>query len=471
MTIAPGIAPRPNTTSPITDSDAGAWPIAVLGAAIVATWVAAVALVGARANPLAVYNGAFAVAFALYLVAVAKVVRPAPSRLFSRARLIVGIAILARIVLLTSRPALSDDVYRYIWDGKVQAAGINPYLYPPESPALAFLRDELWAPINQKWQRTPYPPAAEVVFAATYRLAGSNLKASQVSAVLADLLVIVALLVLLKRLKLPAERVLIYAWSPLPMLHFAHSAHNDALMIAPMLLAIVAASGGRVARVSSGAALALAALVKLLPLILVPAVLPRWRAAGLAAFLATALVLIAPYAGAGTALLAGLGAEAGQAVFNDSLHFMLLRVASTLTASPGPVVTVLSAVVLGGTALWLAWRGDGTTAGLARQAWILLGLALLLNAVVEPWYLTWMLPFVALYLGPGAGRWPFALAPAVGWLWLSGAVQLTDLHYAGLAGPGIWPLIRVVEYGPLLGLLAFSATNMVLVRRRHFGAT
>ncbi len=101
-----------------------------------------------------------------------------------------------------------------------------------------------------------------------------------------------------------------------------------------------------------------------------------------------------------------------------------------------------------------------------RGAAFLLGLALLLNAVVEPWYLAWMLPFVALYLRPGARGGPFSPAPMLGWLWLSGAVQLTDLTYLGQAAARWWPLIRLVEYGPLLALLAWAAIRPIVASRR-----
>lgn len=429
-----------------------------------AVWVVGVALARAGRNPLAVYNGAFAAAFALYLIACAMVLRNGREWSPAVTSSIVAVALAARLVLLCSQPALSDDLYRYVWDGKVQAAGINPYRYAPDDPRVAFLRDDLWPPINQKWQHTPYPPAAELVFAATYQIAGPNLKAQQVLAALADVAVIAALLALLRRLRLPPARVLIYAWSPLPILHFAHSAHNDALMVAPFLLALVLAAGSRPARGASGLALAFAAAIKLLPLLLLPALLRRWRLAGAVAFALTIVALVAPYAGGGSAILGGLGAEAGQAVFNDSVRYVLVRMLGLVTPLASAAVTSIGAVVLGATALGVAWRTGSDTAALARSAWVLLGLAILLNAVVEPWYLTWILPFVALYLRTGHSKWPFALTPALGWLWLSGAVQLTDLHYAGLAGPGVWPLIRLAEYGPLFGLLALTGARWGLAR-------
>ena len=241
-------------------------------------------------NPILVYNGAFAVAFVLSLLAAALVLSP---RLGAIGRwglpLILALALLPRLVLLTSTPALSDDLYRYIWDGKVIAAGIDPYRYAPDAPELAHLRDRLWEPVNQKAQHTPYPPAAQAVFALTYRIAPDSIKAQQVVATLADLLVVGALLLLLARLGLPRERVLLYAWSPLPMLHFAHSAHNDALMIAPLVLALALVVGpqgtGRAARIGSGLALAFGGSGEARPAppraaAVAPLATPRHRGAG-----------------------------------------------------------------------------------------------------------------------------------------------------------------------------------------------
>ncbi|MGN6810133.1 MAG: glycosyltransferase 87 family protein [Thermomicrobiales bacterium] len=435
------------------------WLLLALGLGIVAAWTAAVLLAPGR-NPLVVYNGAFAVAFCLYLAASAVVLR-APGSPATLA-LVLVLALAPRVVLLTSTPALSDDLYRYIWDGKVIAAGINPYRYAPDAPELAALRGPLWPPINQKTQHTPYPPAAELVFAATYQLAPDSVKAQQVVAILGDLLAIGALLLLLGRLGLPRERVLLYAWSPTPALHFAHSAHHDALMIAAMVLALALTTGtGATARHAvSGLALALAGLIKLVPLLLAPLLVRRWRAAGTLTFAVVLALGAAPWLLA-SAALTGLGAEASEAVFNDSLHYVFVRLLGHLTAAPERAAGLLAAGILGAVALALAARGARDDLALVRQAAALLGLALLLNAVVEPWYLAWLLPFVAVLLRRGAGRLPFALTPILGWLWLSGAAQLTDLTYLSSAAARWWPLIRAVEYGPLFVLLALACYRAV----------
>jgi alpha-1,6-mannosyltransferase len=443
--------------------------LAALGLGGAAAWAGAVGAARAGANPIYAYNAAFALAFVLYLAAAALVVAGrVPARRGTLA-LILVLATLPRLILLASTPALSDDLYRYIWDGKVSAAGIDPYRYAPADPALAPLRDRLWEPINQQGQHTPYPPFAQLVFAATYRLAPGSIKAQQIVAVLADLLTIGATLWLLARLRLPRERVLLYAWSPTPILHFAHSAHNDALMIAAFLAALALAVGpgyGATARrIGGGVALAVAVLTKLVPLLLVSPLLRRWRAPGLLAFALVILLGVAPFLGSGAAALTGLGTEAGESSFNDSVHLLLIRALERFTAAPELVASLLTAAVLGGVALALLWRG-GDDLALVRGCGALLALAILCNAVVEPWYLAWLLPFVALFLRQGTGLFPFALTPFLGWLWLSGAIQLTDLTYLSPANARAWPIIRAIEYGPLLALSAKTALGVALARRK-----
>jgi len=291
--------------------------------------------------------------------------------------------------------------------------------------------------------------------------------------VLADLLAIGALLWLLARLGLPRERVLLYAWSPTPILHFAHSAHNDAIMIAAFVAALalaVGSGGGATARrIGGGVLLAVATLTKLVPLLLVAPLLRRWRAPGLLAFACALLLGVAPFLGSGAAALTGLGTEAGESSFNDSIHLVLIRLLDRVMTAPELVAGLLTILGLGGTALALLARG-GDDLALVRGCGALLALAILCNAVVEPWYLAWLLPFIALFLRRGNGAFPFALTPLLGWLWISGAIQLTDLTYLHPANVRAWPIIRAIEYGPLLALLAKAAFDLARERRKRRAA-
>jgi hypothetical protein len=110
---------------------------------------------------------------AIYLLAVWIVTRARPSN--STLMIAIGFAVLFRVSILFTPPYLSDDIYRYIWDGRVQAAGINPYRYIPAAPELTQLRDAtIYPKINRRdYAHTIYPPVAQVVFLLTTRISES----------------------------------------------------------------------------------------------------------------------------------------------------------------------------------------------------------------------------------------------------------------------------------------------------------
>jgi hypothetical protein len=84
--------------------------------------------------------------------------------------LIIGAAVSFRLLLLPTTPTLSTDVYRYLWDGRLSAAGVSPYHHTPTAPELArFRSDGLYASLNHPDWHTIYPPGAQLLFAAVVR--------------------------------------------------------------------------------------------------------------------------------------------------------------------------------------------------------------------------------------------------------------------------------------------------------------
>ena len=153
--------------------------------------------------------------------------------------LILGAALAMRIVVLLAPPFLSSDVYRYVWDGRVLAAGINPYRYIPTDPQLAPLRDaEIFPEINRgNYAPTIYPPAAEAIFFAATRFSES-ITAMKAAMVVFEAIATLLMLSLLAGAGLPATRIIIYAWHPLPLWEFAGSGHIDAAIVAFVALAL-----------------------------------------------------------------------------------------------------------------------------------------------------------------------------------------------------------------------------------------
>jgi len=312
----------------------------------------------------------------------------AASRRAVLAAIIVG-AIGFRIILLAVPPTLSDDIYRYRWDGRVQAAGLNPYAEPPAAASLASLRDPLWLRINYPAIRTIYGPAAQVLFAVTYRL-DPRLAAYKVSAAIGDLLCIVLLLACLRRWKLPGWRLALYAWSPLAAFESASNGHFDSWPTAAVLLAVWATLAGR--KSLSSAALAGGVLFKTWPAMWAPFLLrrrPRWH---IALFAGLVIAGYLPFRDAGFGLAQPWLDYTGRWLFNDAGFFVL----RSLTGSQ-PVAKGLAAAI-GAGAFVLLWRRDVEP---MRANYLLLILALFLMPTIHPWYLLWALPLAAAALDLG----------------------------------------------------------------------
>ena len=174
---------------------------------------------------------------AVYLLAMGLVWRSAGSR---RALVVIlGVAGAMRVAVVLAPPYLSSDIYRYVWDGRVIAAGINPYRYIPSDPHLAALRDAAIFPhINRStYAHTIYPPAAEAIFFAVTRVGESPtvMKAAMVGF---EAIAVALLLLMLVSSGQPASRIIVYAWHPLPLWEFAGSGHIDAAIVAFVALAL-----------------------------------------------------------------------------------------------------------------------------------------------------------------------------------------------------------------------------------------
>jgi hypothetical protein len=373
----------------------------------------------------------------------------------ARARAIaLGAALAFRLVAACGAPWLSDDVHRYVWDGRLQLHGLHPYAHAPQDPALDALRDRDSTRINHPELRTIYPPLAELAFAALAAL-GLGVRGFQLGFGLLDFGVVLALDRLLAALDLPRERVVLYAWNPLAIVESATSAHVEPLGLLLLVLGTLALARNR--RSLSAAALACAIQAKLVPLVLVPTFVRRFRPREIVVLAAVVLALALPYAITGPALGAGLLDFAERWEFN-ALGFAGVRGTLAALDTGHTLVPLLGAfdagdrlyrlvwpeplarlVVLGALAAWVGWVAARRIVDPVREALLVLGALLLLAPTVHPWYALWILPFAAANLS----------AP-----WLVFAA-LVPLAYTGRAGDVSW-LVRAIEYGPVLALLGMA---------------
>ncbi len=353
--------------------------------------------------------GLMMAAAALYFVAVRLVLRRAWPR--GTVWVVLAIAVLLRALLLTAPPFLSSDIYRYVWDGRVQAAGINPYRYVPADPALASLRDPAIYPnINRAtYAHTIYPPAAQLVFA-TVGQVWDSVTGVRLVMLGFEALGIVCALRLLSLAGLPRERILIYAWNPLPLWAFASDGHVDAIVVGLLGAALLLRARHRDGW--AGAVLAGAVLTKFLPLVVAPAFLRGgrfWRPA-----LAGAAVIAAGYGaylGAGShvfGFLHGYGEEEGLA---SGTGIWLLAVLGTVARLPpsAPLIygVAVAAVFLGITIAVLRQAAPGNdTQALCRDTGLLAAAAMVAVSPHYYWYFAWL-------------ALPAVVAPSRALLWLA----------------------------------------------------
>jgi len=313
--------------------------------------------------------------------------------------LIFGLGIMLRAYVLLFDPLLSSDIYRYVWDGRVQAAGINPYRYFPAHETLAFLRDGAIFPhINRvDTAVTIYPPVAQFFFLIVTRI-GESVTMMRLALLGCEAVTVVLIMLLLRRMNHPVTRVIAYLWHPLPLWEIANSGHVDALMVALMLLGLWTALTGHALR---GAVLvALSMLVK--PYV-APVLAGIWRPWDLKmplVVIAVVALCYLPYLSVGWGVLGfltkGYLTEEGISAGNDLWLLSLWRL--VFGEHQGDVIAyvVLAALVLMFKGLSVARSSDGAIASTLADINMLLLLTLLLLSPNYPWYFLIITPFTAL---------------------------------------------------------------------------
>ena len=338
-------------------------------------------------------------------------------------------------------PPISRDIHRYAWDAHVQAQGINPYRYAPDSPALAGLStDPVWPGIDRKSWLTVYPPASEASFLLSRAVFGKGLRASTWLMLLAEAGAIGLMLLTLRKLRAPLERVALYAWHPLTVSEIAGNGHNEALAVLGLSALMAAWAYRRYAL--AGCAIAFATLAKLGPMLLIPALIRRgrWRLATAIGIVTVAFVV--PYLSALSNLWDALAYWAKRERFNGSLAELV-----RLGIDDRPLNVALAALLLT-VLIVVTLRDHLDVEQLARSGLLLLGTAILISDYVQPWYAIWLIPFMV-----------FTVAP--GWLWLSGIIPLAYLDAITHPLPH-WNPYTI--YGPLFVWALVRALGMRRVR-------
>jgi alpha-1,6-mannosyltransferase len=312
--------------------------------------------------------------------------------------LVFGLGIALRAYVLLFDPLLSSDIYRYVWDGRVQAAGINPYRYVPADPALAFLRDGTIFPhINRAdFAVTIYPPVAQFFFLIVTRF-GESVTAMRLALIGCEAVIVTMIVLLLRRMDRPVTRVIAYVWHPLPLWEIANSGHVDALMVALMLLGLWIALTGHPLRGS--VVIALSVLVKPYVAPVLAAVWRPWDLKVPLVVVAVVALCYLPYLSVGWGVLGfltkGYLTEEGIRAGNDLWLLSLWRLVFGEFQGDVVAYVALAALVLVFKGLSVAHR-DRTIASSLADITMLLLVALLFLSPNYPWYFLVITPFAAL---------------------------------------------------------------------------
>ncbi len=357
----------------------------------------------------------------------------------------VVVAAIWHIAFLRIPAGPDDDIHRYVWDGRLQRLGYNPYLVVPGDPAVKGLHTPETRNLNNPDLPSPYPPGAQLFFRAVTAIQESTF-ALKVAFVICELLMMLLLLDVLRSRGRSSHLVLAFVWNPLLAVEVAGSGHID-IVGALFLLASVAALG-RGWRATASIALGLAVSVKFLPIVLLPLYWKRIRISDATLAAAAVGLLYLPFLDHGHVPIGSLGTFVNNFRFNGPVFAALAQVA--------PPQTLVGLAVLVGlvTAAWLRkvspqWSPDAFSWPMAAS--------LLCAPVVFPWYLLWLLPFLTSASTLLILLWTVSIIPTyIQW-------HLRTLGHPWGALPG-W--VMLLEYGCLGVAAALMVWHRMKVRAR-----
>ena len=369
------------------------------------------------------------VVYALLLIQLLGGWSPAPNRLLIAAMLL---AVAFRVPLAVARVGSDSDMVRYLYDGRLQQLGYNPFSVLPSDPAVAATHTDDTRRMPSRNAMTPYPAAAQLFFRLIVSIHESR-RLMKLALVGCDLLTIAVLVAWLRSTERSPWLALVYAWNPLVVLEVAHSGHIDALGALWLAISAWMLSTGRGMRAM--VAFVIAVATKLLPIVLVPL---YWRRVRIRDAVVGALVLATlyfPFRSAGTLPLGAVPNVIEYIRFNGPLFKLL---ASIVTPQGAAAVAVLAGLTV---AAWFRARTSADDP--AAWAWPM-AVSLAAAPVVYPWYLLYLTPFL----------FTRAALPLIAWTYTVLPVYIVwQLSRAG----GRWrvpQVVMAVEYGAVAVLVA-----------------
>ncbi|KAB2877858.1 DUF2029 domain-containing protein [bacterium] len=407
----------------------------------------------------------FTCAFLIYLITVIYL-HFFWSKTFFSPELIFLFAVVFRVTFLFSEPVLSDDIYRYVWDGKVSNEGINPYRYAPDSDNLKGIRDEVIYPkVNHKSVHTIYPPLLQYLFQFV-TLIYPGVFMMKLALLFFDIGIMAMIFFILKFLDRSLGWIIVYAWNPLVIVEFSGSGHADVIAIFLLLVALYLALKAR--SIWAGAILALSFLAKFVSLIVLPFfedVRSRWKTVAIST-LSVVLIIVTgyiPFLDAADHVNRGLSEYAANWEFNSSWYSLVYHYIQDFFGIPASAETFMGFETNNKartvTKFILVCAGCSIFAGLfihhIRKSYeeqkenilwtsfFLIAAMTLLSPTLHPWYVIWVIPFLCFFPNPA-------------WILFTGLVFLSYSILKEYHLTGVWHEdlnIRLWEYVPFYVLL------------------
>ncbi|MGD1081509.1 MAG: hypothetical protein ABR881_24570 [Candidatus Sulfotelmatobacter sp.] len=356
-----------------------AWRVYILGATLYASLTICSRNFGDRGGPY--FMASLTLAGIVYLLAIREFF--ATPR-FSRRVVVIGLVLAAgwHIEFLRMPAGADDDIHRYVWDGRLQHLGYNPYIVVPSDPAVKGLHTPDTRNLNNPDLPSPYPAGAQLFFCAVSAIHESTF-AMKVAFVVCEFAIVCVLLDVLRCTGRGAHLVLAFAWNPLLAIEVAGSGHID--IVGALLLVVSAAALMRRWRATAAVALGLAIAVKFLPIVLLPLYWKRVRIRDAALAAAVVVLLYVPFLNHGRIPIGSLRTYVQSFRFNGPVFAALAQVA------PPQLLAGLAVLVGLATATWLRSREPEWSPD--QFAWPMAA-SLLCAPVVFPWYLLGLLPFL-----------------------------------------------------------------------------
>ncbi len=348
--------------------------------------------------------------------------------------------IILRIVFIPVHPVGSDDFYRYIWDGKVQANGINPYEYSPNDSALISLHtDILPKKVNHADMKTLYPPLTEILFYAAFIISGESYFGLKIILLLFELMTLWGIFLILNKLKIDKKYLLLYAFSPLPIFQFFIDSHADGFGLAFIIFAIFFYLDKK--KIISYILIGLSICIKPIGLLLIPLLLfteksftERLKIIFIPAFICIAMYI--PYTFSG---------EPFQALIkfteNWTFNGIVFDIFNSFMHNNQKVRLICGIIYLFIFLFIVISKKD-----LLEKIYLSIFLLLIFSPVVHPWYVCWLavlLPFVP--------RWS-----GIFYVSLISLTAITDLNYQL---SGVWKeytIVLILEYVPVVSIFLFE---------------